>query len=120
MKRTGPTNPQLKELIQELKKAALDNKADIWKRVAKELEKPTRIRRAVNLSRINRNAEAGEDVIIPGKVLASGDLTKKINLVSFSFSESALNKVNASGSKAILLKDYVKKNPKGSKTRIMG
>lgn len=120
MKRTGPTNPILNNLIKELKNISIKDKVNLWKRVAKELEKPTRQRRSVNLSRINRYAKEGEDVIVPGKVLSSGSLNKKINIVSYSFSESALDKINSSGSKAILLKDYIKQNPKGSNTRIIG
>jgi len=120
MKRTGPTNLRIKELVSELNKLAIEQKADIWKRIAKDLSKPTRIRRNVNLSRINRYAKQGEDVVVPGKVLASGELAKKLKITALSFSESAIAKIKESGSEAVLLKDYIKQNPKGSKTRIIG
>ena len=54
MKPTGPTNVHLQTLICELKKCSIVNSADIWKRIATDLEKPTRSRRIVNLSRISR------------------------------------------------------------------
>jgi len=72
MKRTGPTNMQMAELIKELKRIAAIEDAAIWKRVAEELERPTRSRRVVNLSRINRFCNNDETIIVPGKVLSSG------------------------------------------------
>ena len=56
VKRTGPTNLQLRKLIALLRK----QKKAIWKRVADDLELPTRQRRKVNLSRINRNVSENE------------------------------------------------------------
>ena len=45
VKRTGPTNKNTQLLIQLLRKEASTQKADLWKRIADDLEKPTRIRR---------------------------------------------------------------------------
>ena len=60
MKRTGPTNPLLQDLIGELKKRSNEQSVNLWKRIASDLERPTRNRRAVNLSRINRNTKENE------------------------------------------------------------
>ncbi|MDP2749216.1 MAG: 50S ribosomal protein L18e, partial [Nanoarchaeota archaeon] len=78
--RTGPSNQNLRKLIIDLKKLSIEQSADIWKRIADDLERATRNRRLVNLSRINRYAAANETLIVPGKVLASGDITFKINI----------------------------------------
>lgn len=120
MKRTGPTNQILKELITELKKASIEQDVAIWKRVAEDLEKPTRSRRIVNLSKINRYTKENDTIVVPGKVLGSGELNHKLNVSAYKFSESALEKLQKIGAKAIPLKDLVKESPKGKKIRIMG
>ena len=118
-KRTGPTNPELINLIQELKQLSFKQKVKIWKRIAEELERPSRQRREVNLERINRVCKDNEHIIVPGKVLASGLLDKKLTVAAFQFSEQALNKINEKG-KALTIQELIKINPKGSKLRIIG
>ena len=118
-KRTGPTNEHLSNLIQELK--ALSNKENvkIWKRIANDLEKPSRKRREVNLRRINLYAKDKETIIVPGKVLSDGDLNKRVNIAAFKFSKQALEKINKTG-KALTITQLIKENPKGKKVRILG
>ena len=117
--RTGPSNKYLRELIRNLKKSSIEEKVKIWKAVAVELEKPTRQRRIVNLERINRTCNDNETIIVPGKVLAHGDLDKKLNVAAHSFSAGALLKINKKG-KALFIQDLIKKNPKGTGVRIIG
>lgn len=120
MKRTGTTNPILKKLIQELKKASIEQDVAIWKRLATDLEKSTRTRRIVNLSKINRYTKENETIVVPGKVLGSGELNHKLNVSAYKFSESALEKLQKIGAKTIPLSDLIKENPKGKKIRIIG
>ncbi len=120
MRRTGPTNPNLLGLISELKKQSIEQKVPLWKRIAVDLERPTRNRRIVNLSRINRYAKENETIIIPGKVLAGGDLNQKLTIAAFKFSDSAKNKIEKSGSKIIQISELLKESPKGKKIRILG
>ena len=120
MKTTGPTNPVLLELIQSLKEASLQQKAKLWNRVASDLERPTRNRRAVNLSRINKHAKENEIVVVPGKVLGSGVLEHKVTISAYQFSSGALDKINKVGAKAIPLAELLKSEPKGKKIKIIG
>ena len=120
MKRTGPTNPLLRDLIGELKKRSNEQAVNLWKRIALDLEKPTRIRRIVNISRINRFTKDGETIVIPGKVLGSGILKHKLNVAAFSFSQGALNAIKKANGTAMPLTELIKKNPKGEKVRIIG
>ncbi|MEK6839465.1 MAG: 50S ribosomal protein L18e [Nanoarchaeota archaeon] len=115
MKKTGPTNPTLQRLIQELREASKKNKADIWKVIAKELEKPTRRRREVNILRINRHTKANETIVVPGKVLATGDMDHKVKVAAWQFSEAARSKVQA-----MSIPELIKENPKGKDVRIIG
>jgi len=117
--RTGPTNPELRNLIVDLKKLSIEQNKKIWKRIASDLEKPTNQRRTVNLVKIDRYTKENETVIVPGKVLAGGDLTKKATVAAYQFSESALEKINKVG-KALTIKELIQINPKGNKVRILG
>ncbi|MEM3127071.1 MAG: 50S ribosomal protein L18e [Candidatus Woesearchaeota archaeon] len=118
--KTGPTNPLLISLVKELKKKAIEEKVGIWKRVAEDLEKPTRQRREVNLYTIDKYAKDGEIIVVPGKVLGTGDITKKVNVAAFSFSQSALDKILKVGGKTLTIQELVKQNSKGKDVRIMG
>jgi large subunit ribosomal protein L18e len=118
--RTGPTNEQLKTVIQELEKKAVENGEAIWSRLATDLSKPSRQRREVNLSRINRFTEKGETVVVPGKVLSSGELGHPVTIFAWSFSEQAKEKIKKSNSSAHSLGELMKKDIKGKGVRILG
>jgi large subunit ribosomal protein L18e len=119
MKRTGPTNFQLLRLISELKKKSLDDGSSVWKRIALDLERPSRQRREVNLSRINEFCRDNELVVVPGKVLGSGELDKKIVVAAYSFSQSAKEKIMANG-QTLSLDELMKKKIKPSEIRVIG
>ena len=62
--------------------------------------------------------QEGDTVVIPGKVLGSGELDHKVTVSAFKFSKSALEKINKKG-RAINLYDLYKENPRGSGVKIM-
>lgn len=76
------------------------------------LAMPSRQRPEVNVSKLSE-AKSSE-VIVPGKVLGSGDVTgnKKITVYAMAFSESAREKLKKAGCSCISLGDALKKNPK--------
>ena len=119
-KRTGPTNPILLKLIQELKKRNKEQSINLWKRVANDLEKPTRQRRAVNLSSISRYTKENEVIVVPGKVLGAGSLKHKITISAFQFSNGAKEKIEKVGAKIIPLLELSKENPTGKGIKIIG
>jgi large subunit ribosomal protein L18e len=112
-------NNTTETLIQHLKKTAIEQKVPLWTRIAEDLEKPTRARRIVNIFKIDMYAKEGDIVIVPGKVLGEGDLTKKVTVAAFAFSDEARAKITKSG-KALTIPELVKQNPKGQKVRILG
>lgn len=120
MKRTGPTNQYLNELITELKKKASVDGTVFWKRIATDLEKPTRQRRVVNLSRIDRHTKQGEIIVVPGKVLSDGELNHSLTIAAWQFSQKALDKINDKKAKAITIQELMKTNIKGKRVRIIG
>jgi large subunit ribosomal protein L18e len=110
------TNDNLQKLIVELKAS----ESNLLNRVAEDLSRPTRIRREVNLSRINNNTKDGEVIIVPGKVLGGGELDHKITISAFKFSGQALEKLGKSGSKIVPLQELAKESVKGKRIRIIG
>jgi large subunit ribosomal protein L18e len=120
MKKTGPTNENLKQLIQELRKESSSQKAKIWKRIANDLSKSSRQRRIVNVSKLNRHVKKDETIIVPGKVLGSGALNHSVTVAAFSFSESAKKIIIDAKGKCITIPELMKTNPTGKNVRIIG
>lgn len=113
-KKADPTNPVLRETIETLEQ----QDANIWKDVAENLGKVNRRRPEVNLSDIERVAKDGETVVVPGKVLGSGRLTKDVSVAAFDASRSAKSKINDSGS-FMFIDELVDENPEGSEVRMV-
>ena len=113
-------NRSLQRTIEELKKKSLDEKVNIWKRIASDLERPTRQRRITNLFNIDMHSKDGETIVVPGKILGTGDLNKKLTIAAYDFSDKAQKKIMQSGSTAMTLGEFMSKNPKGNKARILG
>jgi len=114
--RTGTTNPELQAMIVELQKAT----EPLWKRIAGDLQRPSRQRRIVNLARINRYSKEDETVIIPGKVLGAGSLDHKVNICAWQFSKSAREKIMENGSTIVPVAELIKQGAKGKRLRIIG
>ena len=114
------TNPGLRVLIQDLKKKSWENDAPIWRDIAKRLEKPSSRRPAVNLSRIDRYANANDTVLVPGKLLAAGAITKPVKVAAYGFSTAAIEKISAAGGECISIESLAESNPKGTNVKIMG
>jgi len=114
------TNPQLIDTISFLKKQGRENEAEIWRDIAERLAKPKRKRIAVNLSRLNRYTEKSETVVVPGKVLATGEITHPITIAAFAFSRKAREKISAARGNCLSFSDLIKKKPKGSNIKIIG
>ena len=120
MKKTGTTNEHLKDLVSDLKRHSYSQNAKIWKRVACDLEKPTRSRRVVNLSRLNRFTKENEVVLVPGKVLGSGTINHSIVIAAFSFSGNAKEQIEKAKGKCMSIKELAEQNPKGKDVRVIG
>lgn len=120
MKKPKTTNPELLELIRFLRKQGAENKAEIWRDIAERLAKPSRNRIAVNLSRINRYTQKNEMIAVAGKVLGTGEIEHPITVAAFAFSSRAKEKISGARGKCLSFSDLIKKNPKGSKVKIIG
>jgi len=120
MKLIRKTDPNLVSLISDLKKETREGQAAIWRDIAQRLERPSRNWAEVNLSRLERYAQDGDIIVVPGKVLGAGAINKKITVAAFRFSASAAKAIEEAGGKRMTIPELVKENPSGNKVKIMG
>ncbi len=113
------SNPKLERLIKYLRLASHEHKAPIWKDLALRLSRPRRHTAQVNVSRLNRVGAEGETLVVPGKVLGSGTLTKPLNVVAFGASKEARSKIENAGGRLMDIDELVAENPRGSFVRIV-
>ena len=111
-------SPSTGVLIEDLQKMGLKN--PIWKAVAGGLNRPKIIGYEVNLLRIEKYAKPKGKIIVPGVVLASGDIKKSVTVAALRFSGGARRKIEKAGGKCMSIQEMAKENPKGKGLRIMG
>jgi large subunit ribosomal protein L18e len=118
-KRTGPTNPYLKSLVEELRKKSFEIKSPIWRDVAEKLSRSRRRKVAVNIFEIEKNTEKNDFVVVPGVVLSVGELSKPVHIAAWKFSASAEEKIKKSKGKMMTIEELVKEKPKGTGVKIL-
>jgi large subunit ribosomal protein L18e len=106
-------------MAKELKVASRKNKAPIWSRLAEMALKPTRARKVLNLGQLDKFVNDNDVVVVPGKVLGTGNISHKITLCSFSISSRGAKKVTQSGGKIIDISQLIKNNPTGKGVKII-
>ncbi|HEX9845959.1 MAG TPA: 50S ribosomal protein L18e [Candidatus Nitrosotenuis sp.] len=114
------TNQLVIGLVKELKIASSKNKAPIWSRLAQMAQKPGAARRIVNVGKLNDVTGDNDVIVVPGKVLGTGDISHKITLCSFSISTSAAKKITTAGGKIINHSEMISKFPTGKGVKIIG
>lgn len=107
-------NPELVKTI------LMAKKNENWFRIASVLSGPRKNRLNLNLDEIETKTKDGERIVLSGKVLSQGQINKKIEVVAFSFSEAARDKMKKSGIKFNTLIEEIKKNPDAKGLRILG
>jgi len=119
--RTGPTKQETRDTIVKLEKYGKKTKKAVWKDLAKRLKKPSRIRAKINVYRLNELAEKNKDkiLVIAGKVLAKGNIEKKIEVACFTYSEKAKEKIIANKGTIISLTDLIDKKISADKMVII-
>jgi len=114
------TNQLVLNMVKELKSASAKNKAPIWSKLAEMAQKPSIAKRLVNVGKISDVTKENDVVVVPGKVLGTGNISHKITLCSFSISTSAAKKVLSAGGKIISYSDMISKFPTGKGVKIIG
>ena len=113
MVQSGATDPNTRALINALKKTSTKHRVGVWKRVAELLSRPTRKRATVNVGKIGRHTNDGDIVVVPGKVLGSGNLPHKVTVAALNASASARSVIVGAGGSLITINELLSKQPKG-------
>jgi large subunit ribosomal protein L18e len=111
-------NSELVRVIVELRKAARAHRAPIWASVAERLERARHQGTPVNLGHLERLAGADTTVVVPGKLLADGRITKPLTVAAFAYSAEARAKITAAGGHALSIPDLVKAHPDGAGVKL--
>jgi large subunit ribosomal protein L18e len=112
-------NPELARVIIDLKKAAKAHKAPVWRAVADRLSRPRHQVFPLNVGHLERLAEPKETVVVPGKLLAQGHLTKPLTVGASSYSTEARSKVQAVGGTTLSIPELLKSHPDGKGVRLL-
>ncbi len=108
MKRTIE-KPEITEWLKVLSGARPNaEKAKLYKQISLLAAKPRRSRVVVNLMELNKVAKSGS-IIVPGKVLGTGEVKAKFSIAAIEFSGSAKAKLEAAGCNILSLKDMLGK-----------
>ena len=107
------TAPTLVETI----RLANNNKA--WNEIAKILSGSTSQFSSVNVDEIEKKAADNDKIVVPGKVLGVGEITKKITIAALSFSETAKEKLSKTKIQTKTLLEEIKENPEAKGVKII-
>jgi len=100
--------------LEELNAKGLKEKKAIFRAIASGLKK-RRGFHDVNLLHIEKKSKANQTVVVPGKVLGKGRVTKKVNVAALSFSASAKESIEKAGGKTMTIQEFATNVPKGAK-----
>ena len=110
-------NPQMQNLLSNLQAAGRN--VALWKKVHKDLSRPSRQRSCVNLFKIAKHAREGETVVVPGKILSVGELGRAVTVAAYQCSAAAKQKIIDAKGQVLTIEELLAKNPKGQKVRVL-
>ncbi len=97
----------------------LSKGSNFWKSVAERLSKPRNNRIVVNLSKLDRFVSSGYTLVVPGKVLGTGNISTKATIAAYSFSEKAKERIQKIGGETLTLEELFEKDPKGKNVKMV-
>ena len=119
-KQNRKTNQSLVALIGDLKEQSRSTGSALWRDVARRLETSRSNWAEPNLSRLSRHAADEKMILVPGKLLGSGDVEGKPSVAAYSVSTGARSKIEAAGGRVLTIRQLMNENPDGRGVRILG
>jgi large subunit ribosomal protein L18e len=95
-----------------LERKGRKEKLAIWRDTARYLAAPHSTETEVNVGHLARLGDG--PLVVPGKVLGTGPIDKKLVIGAFSFSSAARRKIEAAGGEALSIAEFVERYPEGS------
>lgn len=108
------------DAVWTLRMASKRTKAPLWKDVERKLLNSRSNRREVNVDKLSKFTKEGDVIIVPGKILGSGNLGHSVIVYAYSISKLASRKINEAGGQILALTDLIEKYPHGSGVKIIG
>jgi large subunit ribosomal protein L18e len=112
-------DPELVRTLIELRKAARRHEAPIWAAVAERLARARHSVPPVNVGDLERLASAKETIIVPGKLLSHGEISKPLTIAAYRWSGTAAAKVAKAGGRTITIHELLHNQPDGAGVRII-
>ena len=106
-------NPEIVETAIKAKKS------EKWRKIAEILSRPRRLQIVKNLDEIDKESKEGDTIVIPGKVLGNGNISKKIRIAALSFSQEAEKKLKEKKCEMIKLAEEIEKNKKAEGIKVL-
>ena len=112
------SNKKIEKKLKRKKDASLvrtiisSKKQGAWKNIRNKLLVPSRKKKVLTLTELNKKSENGKDFLFVGKILSQGNFEKKIRIVASSFSKVAEEKLLKANCKISTINEEILKNPK--------
>lgn len=97
----------------------LAKKNGAWNKIAQIIGGSRKKYSSINLKEIDTCSQDGDIVVVPGKVLSSGNLDKKVKVCAVNFSESAKEKLKNAKIGYFKILEEIKKNPEAKDVKIL-
>jgi len=112
----GPTKKETRDLIIKLEKKSKKAGKAFWKDIAKRLAKPSRGRASVNVYKLEAIAKKNNNkvLVVPGKILATGNIETKIVVAGLDCSEKARKKIETAKGKVMSIEELLESKEKES------
>lgn len=94
-------------------------KNEAWFKVAQIISGPRSNHKSLNLKDIENVTTEGDTVVVAGKVLGSGEISKKVRVCAMSFSKTAEEKLKAVKGEHVTILEEIKKNPKAEGVKLL-
>ena len=107
---------QNREIVETILAAKKHKK---WIKVAQIISGPKREYDSINLKEIEGKTKEGDTIVVTGKVLGSGEISKKIRICALGFSESARKKLAKAKSEAITILEEINKNKNAEGVKLL-
>ncbi len=100
-----------KKWIMTLEKAKESGKnAGLSESAIFKASKPRRQRVKVTLLKLQKYAKDNDNIIVPGKVLGTGKISKKFNISAIEYSKSSLERLKEAGCNIVDIKNMIEKD----------
>lgn len=113
------SNPELRRLIRELYRQGRNHQTPLWEAAAERMDRARHARRPVNVGHLDRIAKPKDVLLVPSKLLASGNISKPVTVAALAYSPGAREKVVAAGGTVLSLHELLVKHADAKGVRLV-